>query len=888
MALAEAARPLHLHTIESLCADLVSGRAVLAGAANEPIRLEEPAARAILDWYRTHRRKWASAVRVEDTEAIVDAAIAGTPPTLPAVTGGAAAEARRFRLIGIRAHRFAGLHGYSTALARPEDLRLEPAPDLTLIEGANGSGKTSIVNAILWCLTGMIGRPQRPPESGSEEFRCRIGPPDHDSTSDSAELLVTPVTPLPLGREDAPGSGEGVLIDTWVELTLTDDEGKTLTVRRAQSRTLRGKITEQVTNLEQLALDPLALRIGTLMPALLPHIRLADPSELGRAVSELTGLAELGELARHAARVRTRLEKDLAKEQESRIARLEEEFARLAEDLYGRLEEYPAMAPPTEPPRTAGDPHTPERLRALTDHLEHCKAHALESARAALGENFDPYDIDARLDLEASIGPARGELAASSRLPSAARLQGLGSLSEAELLETEAKLDEIRGEADLLAALAASPALARRKRLYARIAAWLREAGAAAPDACPVCGGSLDSATDPLTQRSVHEHLSEAMSADAELIGQSVGAWSRAVLGTLARELPRPLKAELDLDLPAEPRELARAALAKELFEAPCFARSLAPLARLAQTLCERHLPSLAGLGRVIHRPFPPALDEAAWSLERACRRIERAIAFARWRGAHDGALRALVKAVVGPSGDPAAPALAERLTALAGTLAGSAPIDAALALGARMAQTLAERTTAIERLSAYARTAEALAAVIALGELAERQVESLRQQLRARAAYWRDALYRGGHGSALELTHVRIDARGALELSLGCGATSAPAHQIANASQLRASLLGFLIAFFEHVLAVRGGLRLVSLDDPQEMLDRENRERLAGALARLAAEGAQLLVTTHDRDFAASVMARVREPRVLGVKHLRIAPPAAGEARIALELASG
>lgn len=103
------------------------------------------------------------------------------------------------------------------------------------------------------------------------------------------------------------------------------------------------------------------------------------------------------------------------------------------------------------------------------------------------------------------------------------------------------------------------------------------------------------------------------------------------------------------------------------------------------------------------------------------------------------------------------------------------------------------------------------------------------------------------------------MSARGVLELRVGRDGVTAPAQHVSNASALRGALLGFFLAFREHVLATRGGLLLLVLDDPQELLDHDNRQRLAHGLAVVAAAGAQLFVTTHDRRFARSLVAENR-----------------------------
>jgi len=101
-------------------------------------------------------------------------------------------------------------------------------------------------------------------------------------------------------------------------------------------------------------------------------------------------------------------------------------------------------------------------------------------------------------------------------------------------------------------------------------------------------------------------------------------------------------------------------------------------------------------------------------------------------------------------------------------------------------------------------------------------------------------------------------------------GGVSAPAQHVANASALRASLVGFFFAFWEYVIKERGGLTILVLDDPQELLDDENRERLAAAFVQIVAASAQLIVTSYDPRFCARVS---RLPIVGGVEHLEVQP---------------
>ncbi|MGO7536812.1 ATP-binding protein, partial [Rhizobium leguminosarum] len=150
-----ALRNVHLLTIDALLADLIGGRAVALGGGEE-LALASDDTRAVLDWYRRNRGKWQANLSASDTDAIIDA-IGTPPPTIEAEPEAGSAHAiRLLRLVRVEAHRFAGLHAYGRPSAPPTSFVFEPAKPVTLIEGVNGSGKTSIANAIIWCLTGHL------------------------------------------------------------------------------------------------------------------------------------------------------------------------------------------------------------------------------------------------------------------------------------------------------------------------------------------------------------------------------------------------------------------------------------------------------------------------------------------------------------------------------------------------------------------------------------------------------------------------------------------------------------------------------------------------------------------------------------------------------------
>jgi AAA domain len=187
-------RSLHLHTIDSLIADLVSGRPVQTGA-REGFVLPDERTRSALEWYRKKGSAgWTANVSAQHGEDLVDT-ILQEPPDLPALPARPAnANNRRLRLKKLEAHRFAGLHKFGTPDAAPENYVHEFTSPLTLFEGRNGSGKTSLLNAIIWALTGEMLRPQREPEA-AEDFECWVAAAEGGDEPTAHKL--SSLTPMP-------------------------------------------------------------------------------------------------------------------------------------------------------------------------------------------------------------------------------------------------------------------------------------------------------------------------------------------------------------------------------------------------------------------------------------------------------------------------------------------------------------------------------------------------------------------------------------------------------------------------------------------------------------------------------------------------------------------
>ena len=862
-------RSLHLHTLDSLIADLVSGRPVQTGA-DERFVLPDERTRGALDWYRKKGPAgWTANVSAQHAEDLVDT-IFQKPPELPALPARSAnASSRRLRLKKLRAHRFAGLHKFGTPGAAPQDYVHEFNSPLTLFEGRNGSGKTSLLNAIIWALTGELLRAQREPET-AEDFECWVAAADE--SGEQTEHKLSPLTPMPNVDQYRPEQA-WIPADTWVELTFIDETGKELPViRRSQNRSPQGKLKETPPDLSVLSIDPIAVRIGTIMPGLLRLIKVGAESELGRAVSQLTGLSALVDLAEHVRRAKTKIDKEFVKAKTEARDRADRDYGTAKDDLEKILLAHPSLKPAQAVPQPSAEKEIEQSLDEITKHFENAKRIAFESARDILGERFDPANPILLSDLERNIGRALERVSDLQSLKFAARLGALCKLTPEQLSTADSKSRNILAEAKALHALAQDPSTAARIRLYARVASWIADHPDSQrnDDICLVCGGSLDDAIDPVTGRPVKVHMHEAAS-NAALLSQMLSRWSENAHGDLMRSLPEALRAEAAADLPVHPCDLLRSAIVDELFAFEPFRGVLGELKTQTASAFDDVVKQRVALADPIEIELPKGCDVLGETLKR----LDCAIRFARWRQANDTIASEIVSRVLGrmpKAGEPSEKVtLTGKLLNLEVTVKAAQPVSDALVQCGRLKQHLKSRRVAESRLSEYATASAALANLAGLGQLADEQVDQLRKTLRKDAAEWRSRIYLGAFpDTAHELIDTGMGRKGEIDLVVRTGGVSAPAQHVSNASALRASLVAFFLAFWDYVLKERGGLTTLALDDPQELLDDENRERLGAALAPLVASGAQLIVTSYDPRFCARV-SRLVIPG--GIEHFEVLP---------------
>src|ERR1039457_1645058 len=106
------ASPLETHTLQSLCSELVSGRAILVGTAKERFEFKLSGTRALLKWYIDNRQRWSGNVRREDVEALVDS-LEIAPPALPLSMSALVSRLHRgIHLTHLKIHNFGGIQRF--------------------------------------------------------------------------------------------------------------------------------------------------------------------------------------------------------------------------------------------------------------------------------------------------------------------------------------------------------------------------------------------------------------------------------------------------------------------------------------------------------------------------------------------------------------------------------------------------------------------------------------------------------------------------------------------------------------------------------------------------------------------------------------------------------
>ena len=160
------------------------------------------------------------------------------------------------------------------------------------LEGQNGSGKTSLMSAIIWTLTGKRIREQE----GLSDDDGRRAPVFDDKGAEIGKW--PPLAAYPANREELKSD-----VSVWTRLTFKDHKGDAAVAFRRVNCPAGDADPELEISIDpRLMAVPQSIETGLLMPARLPRVGFGDRSHsLYEAVKLLTGLDQLSDIAEGAA-----------------------------------------------------------------------------------------------------------------------------------------------------------------------------------------------------------------------------------------------------------------------------------------------------------------------------------------------------------------------------------------------------------------------------------------------------------------------------------------------------------------------------------------------------------------------------------------------------------
>jgi SOS-response transcriptional repressor LexA len=864
-------------SLDDVVTTLLSGKAI-AGERNEVFRLSSSDSLKIFAYYTYHRDLWPRnrQVQAREIDGLLQALEAELPQS-PISTARAAGACPVWNLRRIEAHRYGGLHRHCGPQGQdPEPFVLEIDKDLTLISGFNGAGKTALLSSIIWCLTGKALRSQHMPDEVHEPMTVEWAGEGEDDEHERVghDVSIPPIVPIPSGS-DLEVLADQPRLDTWVRLTFrnnTTGESRSVT-RRLVGQTGR-RITMTVEGLGELGLSRPALEVGTLMPGIAAHMRFDEKTGFAEAIAQLTGLKPLEDLGKRSQRIINRLRKEEVRTTEQ--SRLEKfrAFEMKKQALVDAWQAQPDLGTPAEfvpPGQSVEGRHCAGSITAARIGLQRAQRELTTALEGILGRRMEfagKPDIDNMLRM---LEGAADQLKGSSlgNLPSLAIVGALGAMQAEDVETTETLAADILRRARALAERLEDRRQAARWQLYARVAAWHREHHPGADIVnCPVCGTQLSEVpADALVDLSVREALEHCQEADADM-AKTGAEWERSEADAFLGALPQSVRGFADRTLPESLVELYRKGFVDELLSQKAFGGRLEPLKtngqvvwRIAST--ENPLPDAPVLQ---DQALPEILRTG--TLAARLLNVRRAIQLAKHRAQGKEPLKGLLKryigtaeksenAETGPGVLPTVPneaPLRDQIDMIRRAVQNAAPIVSLIRQLDELDSARQAWETENRRLELLGRAATAMEPFLHFPDLVYEQVSGLIKTLSRGIADWQRKLYRPHYCDGPDYSGFDPTQETGVGLRAGIGDMRVPAHQIMNASQLRACVWAFLFSLWEHVRRQAGGLDCLLLDDPQTHFDPMNSENLAAAISEMPAYGMHPIVASNDTRFVASI----------------------------------
>lgn len=856
----------------------------------------------IFAFYGRNRDLWPrnKSVQTKEVENILKA-LEGQLPTADQILPRARGEKPTWHLERVEVHRFGGLHRHLGPNGEdPAPFVFDLDKEITLISGFNGAGKTALLSAIIWCLTGKALRSQHIPHEVHEPMAVEWPVDTVGAQEDERqpEIAVPPIVPIPTA-ENLAKLGDSPKLDTRVSLTFRrSDTGEIRRVTRKLD-TAGKKLVAPVEGLDGLGLPALAIEAGTLMPGVAAHMRFEEKSDFTQAVSQLTGLKPLEELGHRTERLVNRLrttEKRATEEaRDKKTAHFRNALQTLREGWAERpdLVEMPEILLPGEEREIETETDTAEdgeeeQLPQKTDcrssiaaakrRLKELQSEMSTAMEKILGRGIE---LSTKQQVETFTraldkGADRLKGSALRELPSVVPLLDLGKITNEEVDAALKTIRKIIERAQLLSRRLEDERQAARWRLYSRVSAWHKDHH---PDQdisnCPVCGSDLEKVpSDALLDLSVKAALDQCREADND-IAKTAAQWERDEAAAFLDALPESLRGFADKTQRDALLGICRKGYVEELLAHEAFSGRLEPLRKNGQAVWDiasgEHplpeapesaisaLPDLFSSGKLQER-----LDAITHNLMLREHRLMATEALQSLMGRYIGKAKTAGELADVAESAPAAPAeygskpdeepLRAQIEAIKRAVQNAIPVVSLIRQLDELELLRQNWQSDSDRLQLLVRAADSVEPYLEFPGLVYERVSGLIETLNIDTAAWLGKIYRSHYNGGPSYGGFELGEASGFSLRAELGGMRVPAQQVMNASLLRACVWAFLFALWEHIGKQTGGLSCMLLDDPQTHFDPINSENLAAAIPSMPGHGIRPLVASNDVRFVAAI----------------------------------
>lgn len=717
------------------------------------------------------------------------------------------------------------------------------------VEGYNGRGKTSLVSAIVWALTGHRLIPQAGPVKDVNDAHPLYEPAVPEGQLKDTRLKVARRWPPVIAYPWSTPSEDITAVKGRAEviLTFTDDAGNTTELHRSLSED--GVMEEP--DFTALGVPDIAVEIAVMMPNRIPFIGVNTSENEIAALVKLLGLEPLGRLADHVSALihgnSTFMRSPSAKDITDAERRFQEHVGRADEALRGlsiHIAPKAALSATVRHEREA-------QARQFAQELAGQAAKMLQAVAGIIADAIDLSVEGNRKSVAGAIARLHGCFD-GDRLPEVPLVILFEALRQAEESEQLARIRQILvevrdkfGRAQVIRERQLADHALRLKAVAARF--HHETHGESVPVThCPLCRKPLSDADG---QALAHEL--EQLREEAVLVEKTFSECCRELSDELVASIPETIRKHRGTDPGADPARSVAEALRRVLEDN----MDLGIVAQKARTTAVRRLTSaLADLptcnshqARTLDGPplvgeddrLRKALDRAGWLL-----------IWAEWWSAAKPAVAAAWKAAMGTADEPKT--LLGACAAVDDAVDRAKPFETA-------AKALEDAATAAKRHDDLGRERdlkdaikEALLPLRELRTYVNQEAEAALASVSDRAATIFESVY---DGRMLVAPEAVAGQRGQTQFigAFGHGGHRVDARYLANTSWLRAFLWSFYLAFRERAIQRFGGIPLPLLlaDDPQVSFDSAHAKRWVQHFRGMAQVGlAQFIITSHDENF--------------------------------------